>query len=140
MSEEGMTMFQGIEVDPDRLGDDKYRVKKTLQILENPNRPMDHEAVQDRLGLIRGLEKEFRTQFSNTADWRDKGERYLDGYDLRKSDPRTRLRKARKKFRLSQKQLAEEVGYSSHVPITQMERGKRQVSKQVLTWLEERGM
>lgn len=140
MSEEEKKRFQGIELNPERLSDAQYFVKKFYHILVNPQRPMTPDSINVRLDLIQAIENKLRTQFLDTADMKDKVDRYLDGYDLRKSDPRTRLRKARKKCRMSQKQLAERVGYSSHVPINQMERGRRHVSKQVLMWLEDIGM
>ncbi len=51
-----------------------------------------------------------------------------------------RLKKARKKARLTQSELAMSLGLNSHVPIAQYESGKRYPSKVVLEWLETQSM
>jgi DNA-binding XRE family transcriptional regulator len=133
-------MTCGIEVDPSRLGDLKYHAKKVYQILTRPDRPENSNSIQEFIALIRDLEKRLKTQFNDTKDFRQKLEKYLEGYDLRKADPPSRLRRARKKLRLTQMELARHIGYTSHVPIAQFEKGKRAPTRRVLEWLDSLGM
>jgi DNA-binding XRE family transcriptional regulator len=132
--------FHGIEVDRSRFRDKTYFVKKVYQILANPTRPFDNHPFHQRVELVAFLEKTLRTEFRNTSDMKHKLTDFLNGYDLRKADAKIRIRKTRKKQSLTQQQLAKKLGYSSHVPIAQMESGKRQASKRVLAWLEEEKM
>jgi DNA-binding XRE family transcriptional regulator len=135
-----IVQYQGIEIDLSRFVDRVYLVKKIHQILANPNRPYDYHSFHRRVDLVALLERILRTEFRNTYDMNQKLADFHNGYDLRKSDPKIRIRKMRKRQRLTQKQLAIKLGYSSHVPIAQMEGGERRASKKVLAWLEEEKM
>ncbi len=132
-----IVQYQGIEVDLTRFADRAYLVKKINQILANPNRPYDYHSFHRRVDLIALLEGMLRTEFRNTRDMIQKLADFHNGYDLRKVDPKIKIRKMRKRQRLTQKQLAMKLGYSSHVPIAQMESGERRASNKVLAWLEE---
>jgi DNA-binding XRE family transcriptional regulator len=132
--------YQGTEIDLSRLADRLYLIKKICQIVVNPNRPFDYHSFHRRVDLIAVLERMLRTEFRNTRDMKHKVADFLRGYDLRKVDTKIRIRKMRKGRRLTQQQLAERLGYRSHVPIAQMETGTRPASKRVLAWLEEEKM
>lgn len=132
--------IHGVDVDISRLKDKRYFVKKAYQILNNPNRPMDADSVQWRVLLVQCLERLLKTQFINTADFRQKVDGFLRGYEVRKADPASRIKKARKKKKWTQKQLANHLGYKTHAAIAQLENGLRYPSKKVFQWLEEVGM
>lgn len=137
---DGIVQYQGEKIDLSRLADKAYLVKKIYQIVLNPNRPYDYHSFYRRVDLIAVLERMLRTEFRNTRDMKHKVADFLSGYDLRKVDTKIRIRKMRKGQRLTQQQLAERLGYRSHVPIAQMETGTRPASKRVLAWLEEEKM
>ena len=86
------------------------------------------------------LERLLKTQFTNTADFRQKVDSFLRGYEVRKADPPVRIKKARKKKKWTQQQLADHLGYKSHAAIAQLEKGLRFPPKKVFKWLEEVGM
>jgi DNA-binding XRE family transcriptional regulator len=129
--------YQDVEIDLSRFVDRVYLVKKIHQVIASPNRSYDYHSCHGRVDLIAVLERILRTDFRSTRDMKQKVAEFLNGYDLRRIDTKIRIRKMRKKRRLTQQQLAEKLGYSSHVPIAQMETGKRPASKRVLAWLEE---
>lgn len=135
-----IVQYQGIEIDLGRFADRVYLVKKIHQIITNPNRPYDYHSFHRRVDLVALLEGMLHTEFRNARDMNQKLADLHNGYDLRKSDPKIRIRKMRKRQRLTQKKLAMKLGYSSHVPIAQMEGGERRASKKVLEWLEEEKM
>jgi DNA-binding XRE family transcriptional regulator len=135
-----IVQYQGIEIDLGRFADRLYLAKKVHQIIANPNRPYDYHSFHRRVDLIALLERILRTEFRNTRDMNQKLADFHNGYDLRMNDPKIRIRKMRKRQRLTQEQLAIKLGYSSHVPIAQMESGERRASKKVLAWLEEEKM
>jgi DNA-binding XRE family transcriptional regulator len=132
--------IHGVDVDLGRLNDNQYFVKKAYQILTNPNRPMDADSVQWRVFLVQSLEQLLHTQFTNTANFKKKIKAFLEGYEVRKKPPAERIKKARKKMKWTQKQLADHLGYKSHVTIAQHEKGQRAPAKRVFQWLEEVGM
>jgi len=132
--------YQDVEIDLSRFVDRGYLVKKINQIIANPNRPYDYHSFHGRVDLIALLERILHTDFRNTRDMNQKLADFHNGYDLRKIDPKIKIRKMRKRQKLTQKQLAMKLGYSSHVPIAQMESGERRASKKVLAWLEEQKM
>jgi DNA-binding transcriptional regulator YiaG len=134
------TLIRGVEVDGSRLGDQKYFVKKAYQVLCSADRPSDSSSDQEHSGLVRELERRLKTEFNSTRDLNEKVEKYLAGYDLRKAEPSARLRRARKKLKLTQGELARRLGYTSHVPIANFERGKRPLTRRVSEWLESIGM
>ena len=132
--------IHGIDVDISRLKDKRYYVKKASQILNNPDRPLDADSVQWRALLVQCLERLLKTQFANTADFKQKIDSFLRGYEVRKDDPAERIKRARKKKKWTQKQLADYLGYKSHAAIAQFEKGLRYPSKKVFQWLEDEGM
>lgn len=130
------TYFQGIEVDLSRIGDPRYFAKKASQILNNKDSPVDRESFEMRVILVNLLERILKTDFKNTSDFRGKIGRFVDGYDLRKDKVSERIRKARKKERLTQQQLADKLLFKKHTSIAQYETGKRYPPRHVLEWLE----
>ena len=72
----------------------------------------------------------------NTHDLRQKVGKYLKGYDIRKGSAAERLQRARKKKKLTQKELAKELGYKNHTAIVQFEKGKRNPPDKVIKWIE----
>lgn len=115
----------------------KYFVKKVFDILTSPDLPTDPNSVQFHIGAYRCLENILSTQFKNTHDFKEKIARYLGDYDLRKTEPKERLKRARKKAGLTQKDLAALLGFKSQVSIAHIEEGKRYPPKKVLEWLEK---
>jgi DNA-binding XRE family transcriptional regulator len=132
--------LKGGAVDRSRLADPKYYAKKAYQLLSRSDRPTDSNWVQESIGLIRDLERLMKTEFKDTRDFREKVEKFSDGYDLRRADPATRLRRARMKFNMTQKDLAQHLGYTSHAAIAQFEKRKRPPSRRVTEWLKSVGM
>ena len=76
--------IHGVEVDVTRIKDRRYFVKKAYQILESTDHPTDSNTTQWRTLLVQCLENLLNTEFINTRDVRDKVEKYLKGYDIRK--------------------------------------------------------
>lgn len=132
--------IQGIKVDVRQIKDIRYFVKKGYQILTNPNRPNDSDSVQWRVQLVRCLESLLNTQFRNTRDFRRKIKEYLKNYEIRKKPVGDRIKKARKKLGLTQKQVAEQLGFKSHVAIVNYEKGKRYPPNKVFQWLDAVGV
>ena len=133
-------IVQGISVDFKRLKDKRYLVKKLCQITQNPDHPIDSVSIQWRVSVVEFLEKFFRSPFTSTRDMKRKAEEYLNGYEIRRKPVGERIRKARKKNRWSQQELAKHLGYKNHVAIVQFERGLRYPPAKVFGWLEEEKM
>ena len=129
--------IQGVKIDLGKIEDRRYLVKKIYEIITKLGRPGDEKSVEWRITALRSLKNMFRTDFKNTREFKDKIENYLEGYDLRKSEPKYRLKKARKKANLTQKDLAKLLGYKSQVSIAHFEEGKRYPPKKILQWLGE---
>jgi ribosome-binding protein aMBF1 (putative translation factor) len=115
-------------------------VRKAYEMLTDSSRSGNADSVMFRVKLIGCLEKLLRTEFKNTRDFRQKVEDFLQGYDGRKMSASRRIRKARKKKKWTQKQLATYLGLKSHVPIVQYEKSQRNPSARVMQWLKEVGM
>lgn len=130
-------IIQGVPVDFKKFQDKRYVMKKIYQILTNRASPTDSNSVQWRIIILQYLENSLRTQFSNARTFKRKIEEYLEGYEVRKRPVCERLRRARKKRKWTQKDLAKHLGYKSHVPITNFEKGLRYPPKKVLQWLKE---
>ena len=132
--------IQGIRIDLRRINDKRYLVKKLYQIILDPDRPTDAASFQWRVNVIRCLENMLRTDFKNTRDFKRKIENYLNNYEIRKGSAADRIKKARKKLRLTQKQAAEHLGFKTHVTFVNYEKGKRYPPDKVFRWLEEVGV
>jgi len=132
--------IQGIRIDLRRINDKRYLVKKLYQIILDPDRPIDAASFQWRVNVIRCLENMLRTDFKNTRDFKRKIENYLNNYEIRKGSAADRIKKARKKLRLTQKQAAEHLGFKTHVTFVNYEKGKRYPPDKVFRWLEEVGV
>lgn len=115
-------------------------VKKIYGISTDENRSFKTNEVDRRISLIRILEKLTRDEFENTRDLKTKVENYLQGYDGRRLPVSERIRRARRRKKWTQQQLAHHLGMKSHVPIAQYETGVRYPTKEVFKWLEEQGM
>lgn len=131
---------QGVVNDITKIKNRRYFVKKAFQILTNPERPLDANSVQQTIVLVRHLENLLRIQFENTRGFRRKIENYLKNYEIRKGTAGDRIKKARKKSRLTQKELAKMLGYKTHVTILNYEKGKRYPDEKVFQWLNVVGV
>jgi hypothetical protein len=126
--------------DPGGEKDIRPTVKRFWLDLTDPDRPCDSASVDYRVGLIRFLEKLMRTEFASTADLRQHVERFLDGYDGRRLPVPQAIKRARKKLKLTQRQLAEQLGFKDHTLISKYEKGQRVPSAKVIEWLKGGGM
>lgn len=131
--------IQGLVIDITKKNR-RYFVKKAFQSLTNPERPMDANSVRRRIVLVRHLENVLRTRFESARDFRRKIENYLKNYEIRKGTAGDRIKKARKKSRLTQKELAKKLGFKTHVTILNYEKGKRYPEEKVFQWLNEVGV
>jgi ribosome-binding protein aMBF1 (putative translation factor) len=122
------------------LEEKRQFIRKAYKILTDPNRPTDANSVAYRLELKEYIEDLLGTKSKNTRDFKDSVENFLGGLDQRRRPLPEGIKKARKKMKWTQKQLATHLGYKSHVPIAQYETGQRNPSKRVLQWLKEMGM
>ncbi len=127
------TNFKGKE-------DIRYKAKKLYQTITNQDQPLDAFSLQKRVNTVRYLENIQGTQYRSTRDMRRKIEYYLKDFDARRNPIHIRLRRARKKKKLTQLELANRLGYKSHVAITQFEKGLRYPSDRVICWLEKAEM
>lgn len=132
--------IQGIIFDFSKIHNKRYFAKKMYQVLSDPNRPADASSLQQRINIVRCLEKLLRTEFENTRDLKMKTQKYLINYEIRRTPVNERIKKARRKKRWTQKELAQHLGYKSHVPITYFEKGLRYPPEKVFQWLEEAKM
>jgi len=130
----------GTRLPPEVARDKRSTIKWIWQVLTDPDRPWDSASVEYRLALIRFLEKLMRTDFANTADLRQHVERYLGGYDGRRLPVPQAIKRARKKLKLTQRQLAEKLGFKDHTLISKYEKGQRVPSEKVIEWLKGGGM
>jgi len=133
-------IVHGISVDYKRLIDKRYVVKKLCQILQNPDHPMDSVSTQWRISVVEFIENFFRSPFVNTRDFKSKTADYLNGYEIRRKPVSERIKKARKKKRWSQQELARQLGYKNHVSIAQFEKGLRYPPAKVFRWLDNEKM
>jgi DNA-binding XRE family transcriptional regulator len=117
--------------------DKRSTVKWIWLILTDPDRPCDSAAVDYRVGLIRCLEKLMRKEFASTKELRQHVERCLGGYDGRRLPIPEAIRRARKKRKWTQRQLAEHLGFKDHTLISKYEKGQRVPSDKVMAWLKE---
>lgn len=140
VAEYTFNVIQGIKIDLRRINDKHYLIKKLYQIISNPERPTDPDSFQWRVNAVRFLEKALKTDFVNSRDFRRKIEDYLKNYEVRKGSAADRIKKARKKKKLTQKQLAEHLGFKTHVTIGNYEKGKRYPGEKVFEWLKEAGV
>ena len=128
---------QGIKIELRRIDDKRYLIKKLYQVLSNPNSPRDAYSVQVRTNIVQLLEKLLRTEFINTRDLRRKVDQYLGNYELRMRPVGERIKRARKKLRLTQAELATNLGFSSRVQIAYLENGHRYPPSKIFKWLED---
>ena len=129
-----------IPVEKKRIKDRRYIIKKIFTQLTDQNRSMDSHSIIYRTTLVRLLEKSLRTEFSNSKDFRQKVEKYLENYDFRLRPPNERIKLARKRMGWTQEKLAKHLGYSTHVAVHQVELGKRFPTTRVFRWLDEQKM
>jgi len=123
---------------PPEVSKDLRPVVKRLWLeLTDPDRPFDPASVEHRLRQIRSLEKKFKTDFLCTGDMRQHAERYLAGFDGRRLPVPQAIKKARKKLKLTQRQLAELLGFKDHALISKYESGKRVPTDRVHEWLRK---
>jgi transcriptional regulator with XRE-family HTH domain len=115
----------------------KAVMKRIWEILTDPNRPCDHISVNDRVRMIGHLEQLFRTQIRSKDQLKGLAERFLGGLDGRRLPIPQALKRARKKSKLSQHQLAEHLGLKDHSLISKCEAGKKDPTKKILNWLKE---
>ncbi|MGA2363414.1 MAG: helix-turn-helix domain-containing protein [Candidatus Aminicenantales bacterium] len=127
-------------IPPEIAKDKRSTVKWIWQVLNDLDRPCDSGLVNCRVELIRYLEKLMRTEFASTADLRQHVERYLSGHDGRRLPVPQAIKRARKKLKLTQSQLAELLGFKDHTLISKYEKGQRVPSDKVIKWLKEGGM
>ena len=127
----------GLRLPPGDAADKKAVVKWAWRVLNDPNRSCDSASVDYRVGLIRYLEKLMRTEFVSTKDLRQHVERYFDGHDGRRLPISEAIKRTRKKLKLTQKQMAAQLGLKDHTLISKYEKGERVPSDNVLNWLKE---
>lgn len=125
---------------PEVAKDKRPAVKRLWLALTDQDRPCDSASVDHRIGLIRFLEKLMRTEFASTTDLRQHIERYLEGHDGRRLPVPQAIKRARKKLKLTQRQLAEQLGLKDHTLISKYEKGQRVPSEKIIEWLKEGGM
>ncbi len=140
VAKDPIKIIQGVSVDFRRMKDKRYVIKKLCQVIQNPDHPMDPISTQWRVSAIEFLEKFFKSSFSSTRDMKRKTEDYLNGFEVRKKPVAERIRKARRKKRWSQQELAKHLGYKNHVSIAQFEKGLRYPPAKVFRWLEDEKM
>ena len=119
---------------------DLRQVKDLYETINSRELPDDSNSVQRRVVIVETLEDLLGTSFSDTRDMREKVSEFLGGVDFRRSPTSVRLRKARKKQGLTQRELARRLGYKNHVAISNFESGLRRPSKRIHQWLDEQGM
>lgn len=140
IAQDPIKIVHGVAVDYKRLKDKRYEIKKLSQILHNPDHPMDPVSTQWRISAVEYLEKFFRSSFTCTRDMKRKTEDFLNGYEVRRKPVSERIKKARKKKRWSQQDLAQHLGYKNHVAIVQFEKGLRYPPAKVFRWLDNEKM
>ena len=122
--------------------DKRLFVKQASQMLkdrESPLRVICADCIRWRIILVELLEKTMKTSFSDTGEFNEAVEGYSAGCDLRKGSLGTRIRRARKKLKLTAAQLGREFGLS-HAAIIQYEKGRRHPPRKIIDWLESKGL
>ena len=140
IAQDPIRIVHGISVDYKRMKDKRYVVKKICQIIQNPGRPMDSVSIQWRISAVEYLEKFLRSSFPCTRDMKRKTDDFLNGYEVRRKPVSERIKKARKKKRWSQQDLAQHLDYKNHVTIVQFEKGLRYPPAKVFQWLDDEKM
>ncbi len=124
------------------IKDKRLLIKVAFQILRDRTKPKGSicpNCTQWRVNLVQAMENQMKTQFVDTADARRKIEDYAAGYDLRKGSPGDRIKRARRKLKLTADTMGRQFGIT-HSAIIQYERGQRCPPKRILDWLENIGM
>ncbi len=97
----------------------------------------DSPETQQRLEVLRSLEKEMKKDFQSTRQLKESMDVFFAGHDRRRLPVHQRIRRARRKMSLTQVGLARRLGFRGHSAINQYEKGKRQPTQKVLDWLAE---
>jgi len=108
------------------------RIKRLYNVICKKELGDDPGSLQKRVDIIRYLERELRIEFKSTADFHQKVQAYLAGHV---SAPATRLRRARKKLKLLQTELAAILDCSQQF-IAGMEKGEKPLTRTVLEFVK----
>ncbi len=119
-------------------GRDPEKIREVLYLYNKipRNESSDWGATDQRVEVVRRIETILKKEFNNTRELTEFVQVYVIDIDNRKLPLNQRLRRARKKQKLSQRELAKMFGFKTHVSIAQFELGKRMPTKAVLGWLE----
>jgi len=111
-------------------------VKKAYDIIRDKAIDLDFDTTRYRMELVKKLEAILNTQFTNTRDFNLKVGNFIRNQEIKQKPVTARLKKIRKKFNWTQKEMAKQLGFKSHVTINNYEKGLRYPPKKILIWLE----
>jgi DNA-binding XRE family transcriptional regulator len=119
----------------DQVTEDYLRAKELYRIICNHELGDDSASVQQRVDIIRQLESITGKEFRNTAEFHQEAQAYINNKGAKIKSLGTRFKRARKRSKLTLKQLAEMLGFKSHSAFILYEQDKRLPPKEVMEWL-----
>ena len=123
-----------LPIDKERAGDVSYLAQVTLDIFNDPARPMDEESARRRVLLIQSWENKLHTQFDSTAGFMEKMGKVAKGKSWKPQDAQ-KLRRVRRKRKMTQELLADFLTVDRSL-LSKMESGERELSPKVKSWLD----
>lgn len=120
--------------------DEKFqRVRQLYRTLQDQSYT-DADTLQRRVNMVRELEAILRTNFVNAADLKRKVKSFLGDYQEQLKPVAERIRRARRKKKWTQDQMARELGFKSKTVITRYEKGERMPPERVIEWLNQQNL
>jgi len=127
----------GLPVEPAVGGDPVERVRRLYTIIVNGELGDDEDSVMNRVCIIRELEAITHKDFRNTAEFHREVSAFLARKSRIKETDGARLRRARKRAKLTIKALAVELGVTNRTVI-RWEINESPLSASAVEWLNKK--
>jgi len=126
-----------LPIDKERaVNDIAYLAQVTLDIFNDPARPMDEESARRRVLLIQSWENKLHTQFDSTASFLSAIDT-LSRNSTHSKDIGAKLRRIRRRRHWTQAEMADVIGVDRSL-FSRIERGERNIPESVVDWLKNR--
>ena len=119
----------------DKNASNYLKVKELYGVICNHELGDDFSGVQRRVDIIRELESITRKEFRNTSEFHEIVQAYINKKGERIKSLGKRIKRARKKNKMTLKQLAFHLGFKSHSAFIMYEKDKRLPPNEVIQWL-----
>ena len=119
----------------DKNASNYLKVKELYGVICNHELGDDFSSVQRRVDIIRELESITRKEFRNTSEFHEVVQAYIKNKGERIKSLGKRIKRARKKNKMTLKQLASHLGFKSHSAFIMYEKDMRLPPNEVIQWL-----